>query len=448
MQNKLQQFNQKKIAFLGLGIENQSMLDFFVREEVNAKFSIYDTRTEKEIGDRFTRFKNQPNINLHLQAEENDLASYDYIFRSPGFPLFTENLQKAKEAGVQVTSAMKLFFDLCPSQNIIAVTGSKGKGTSSSLIHTILNQAGIQNYLGGNIGVAPFSFIQDIKETDWVVLELSSFQLEDMEQSPHIAVITNLSEEHLKPADPNNPNYHKSMSDYVRAKLNILKHQQKGDYTVLNEKFKGSTMLFVRGKDYLIGRGKRIYFGASSIQSRLIGNYNKENIGAAVEVAKILKIKNSDIKKAVLNFKGLPHRIEFTREVSGVKYYDNSFATTPEATMADLESFVEPVILFLGGADKGSSFLSMAKAIVKKNIKYIVLLDGEASNKINQELLASGFPAHKITRVSSMAEGVKIASREASAGDIVLLSTACASFGMFRNYKERGDIFQKEVNKI
>ena len=448
MKEKLQQLNNKKIAILGLGIENYALLKFLLENKVTSVFDIYDLRTEAEIGERFDSIKNTKNINLHLQSEDNDFSSYDLIFRSPGFPLFTENLIEARDKGVEVSSAMKLFFELCPTKNIIGVTGSKGKGTTASLIQAILKQANITSFLGGNIGIAPFSFITEIKEFDWVVLELSSFQLEDMDASPHIAIITNLSEEHLKPADPLNPNYHKTENDYAKAKLNILKYQQKGDFAILNENFKDKPLFFNRGKENNLGKGKRIYFGTSALASKLIGNYNKENIAAAASVAKILDIKIAVAKQAILNFKGLEHRIEFCREVKGVKYYDNSFATTPEATMADLDSFIEPIILFLGGADKGSSFEALSKDIVKRQVKSIVLLDGVASNKINQELLASGFPSHKIVQVNSMFEAVKVASDEAIAGDVVLLSTACASFGMFKNYKERGDLFQMEVEKL
>ncbi len=448
MEKKLVKLNNKKIAILGLGIENLSLLKFLLKNKVNSIFHIYDQRELSKLNKRFVFFKDKKNISFHKQKDVNNFNSYDLIFRSPGFPLFEEGLIEAKNNGATISSAMKLFFEICPTKNIIGVTGSKGKGTTSSLIHEILKQAQKTSFLGGNIGVAPFDFIYKLKSDDWVVLELSSFQLEDFDESPKIAVITNLTEEHLRPADPVNPNYHKTMNDYIRAKFNILKYQKKGDWAVLNESFKDKPMFFLKIKENKPGKGKRVYFSKSTLASKLIGNYNKENIAAAVEVAKIIGIKTVQIRRAVAKFRGLPHRIEFIREVKGVKYYDNSFATTPEATMADLDSFLEPIILFLGGADKGSNFFSLARLIVKKNIKFIILLSGAASNKINQELLASGFPSHKIAKVESMVEAVKRASKEARPGDVALLSTACASFGMFKNYKERGDKFQEEVKKI
>ncbi len=448
MNEKLARLRAKKIAFLGLGIENLALFSYLQNERLEAEYHVFDTRKKEELAGRLEGIANVDGIIFHVQDDKEDYSGFDILFRSPGMPLFKQSLLKAKEKNIEISSAMKLFFELCPTKNIIGVSGSKGKGTTSSLIHHILSQASFEVFLGGNIGVAPFSFIDEIKEDSWVVLELSSFQLEDFVRSPKIAVITNLYEEHQKPADPLNPNYHRSMTDYAKAKLNLLKFQEKGDWAVLNEDFKSKPIFFSRGKDYALGRAKRVYFNRSELHSKLIGKYNKENIAAAVEVAHILGIKSGLVRQAVASFRGLPHRIEYVREVKGVKYYDNSFATTPEATMADLDSFVEPIILFLGGADKGSSFLMLAKTIVRKNVKYIVLLDGEASPRIHQELLASGFPTHKIGQASSMAQGVQSAAAQAKAGDIVLLSTGCASFGMFKNYKERGDQFQEEVKKL
>ncbi|PLX26713.1 UDP-N-acetylmuramoyl-L-alanine--D-glutamate ligase [Candidatus Parcubacteria bacterium] len=448
MNEILAKLNKKKIAILGLGIENLAMLEYFEKQGLEARIDIFDMRPEKELNGRIKNLEKNEKYKLIKQSDENNFSTYDIIFRSPGFPLFKENLVQAKEAGVIISSAMKLFFELCPSKNTIGVTGSKGKGTTSSLIANILEQAEIPVLLGGNIGVAPFSFIDEIREDSWVVLELSSFQLEDLENSPHIAVITNITEEHLRPADPMNPNYHKSIDDYARAKLTILRHQVKGDWAVINENLKDKAPFFYRGKENKLGNAKRIYFSKSEYSSKLIGAYNKENIGAATEVAKILKIKPSLTKKAVANFHGLPHRIEYVKEVAGVKYYDNSFATTPVATINDINCFVEPIILILGGADKGSSFKNLGKETAKKNVDSVILLLGEASPHINQELLSAGFPSHKIYKVKSMTEAVKKAQAISKAGFVVLLSTACASFGMFNNYKERGDKFQEEVKKL
>ncbi|MBU1062945.1 UDP-N-acetylmuramoyl-L-alanine--D-glutamate ligase, partial [Patescibacteria group bacterium] len=187
-----------------------------------------------------------------------------------------------------------------------------------------------------------------------------------------------------------------------------------------------------------------IYFEKSELQSKLIGEHNKENIMAAVEVAKIIKIKQEVIKKAVANFKGLPHRIELVKNARGVKYYDDSFATMPDSTIIALKSFDQPIIILLGGADKGANFKQLAKEI-KKKCKFVILLDGTATQRIKKELINSGFSKEKIKTFSNINQAVKEAFKIAVANDIVLLSTACASFGMFKNYKERGDLFKQAV---
>jgi UDP-N-acetylmuramoylalanine--D-glutamate ligase len=362
----------------------------------------------------------------------------------------------------ELTSPMKLFFDLSPSKNIIGVTGTKGKGTTASLIYEILKRAGKKTWLGGNIGVAPFSYIDKIKKNDWVVLELSSFQLEDMTVSPKIAVITNLYPEHLKPADPNNPNFHKTLADYWGAKWNIAKYQKKGDKAVLNYELRIKNHE-LKSKIYTFSARNQkadcfwldeneikcktnAHNSLFIIRTSLLGEHNKENVGAAVAVAKIAGVKNEIIKKAVADFKGLPHRLELAGEFKGVKYYDDSFATTPESTIIALKSFVAPIILLLGGADKGSDFTELAKEI-KNRVKFVVLLNGKATAGIKKILAEAGYEDTKMKLVDNIEEAVKIARAEAETDDVVLLSTACASFGMFKNYKERGDLFKREVLK-
>jgi UDP-N-acetylmuramoylalanine--D-glutamate ligase len=335
------------------------------------------------------------------------------------------------------------------------VTGTKGKGTVSALIYEILKKAGKKVWLGGNIGIAPFEFLDKIKKDDWVVLELSSFQLEDIEVSPKIAVITNFYKEHLSSADPNNPNYHRSMKRYWNAKMNIVKWQKRGDKVVINKKLEIRNLKF--------GRGKKIFFTKLELPSKLIGEHNKENIAAAVEVAKIIGIKKDIIKKAVKQFKGLEHRLELVKTIRGIKYYNDSFATTPESVITALNSFKEPIILLAGGAEKKSDFKKLARVIKKKvhpvkpneagakqfnRVKFVVLLNGEATLRLKKELIQSGFFGKNIKLVYNMIEAVRVARKNASSGNIILLSPACASFGMFKNYKERGNLFKKEVEKI
>lgn len=429
----IKQLNNKKIAILGWGIENIALVKYIQKNNVKCEIVIFDKRD----------FIKLPKNIMGSLGEKNwrEYAKFDIFFRSPGWPLFCPLVKRLKKEGALVSSPMQLFFELCPTKNIIGVTGTKGKGTTSSLIYEIIKKAKKQVWLGGNIGIAPFEFIQKIKKTDWVVLELSSFQLEDLTISPHIAVITNFYPEHLAPADPNNPNYHRTLKDYLLAKLNIIKWQGSGDKAVLNYE---SRVLGI--KNYKL-RSKKLFFKKSDLKSQLIGEHNKENIAAAAEVAKIVGIKENIIAKAVKDFKGLEHRLEFVREIKGVKYYNDSFATTPESTITALQSFSAPVVLLAGGADKDSDFSVLAREI-KKRVKFVVLLDGQATPRLQKLLLKIGFLATKMKIVYNIKDAVKLAREKSTNGDIVLLSTACASFGMFKNYKERGKLFKEEIIKL
>jgi len=359
------------------------------------------------------------------------------MFRSPGWPIACPGVQKALEAKRMLYSSMKLFFDLCPTKNIIGVTGTKGKGTTSSLIVAILKQAKKRVWLGGNIGTAPFEFIDKIKKDDYVVLELSSFQLEDLHKSPHIAVLTNFSPEHLAPADPNNPNFHKNLKSYLEAKSQIFIHQAKNDFLILNSKFKiqNSKLPF---------NSKCIIFNKSEMASGLPGEHNKENIAAALEVAKILKIDERMVAKAVKNFKGLEHRIEKAGEKNGVVYYDDSFATIPDSAVIALKSFNQPIVLLAGGADKGANFKNFAKEI-KKRVKFLVLFKGVGSERIIIELENINYTKENYKIVDNIKKAMELVDEKVQSGDIVLLSPGCASFGVFKNYKERGNLFKEAI---
>jgi UDP-N-acetylmuramoylalanine--D-glutamate ligase len=430
----------KKIAILGLGIENQALVMYVLKKKIKCEITICDKRDKKEFGSKYKKFKN---LKWQLGKDFNkNLDKFDVLFRAPGWPIKCPGIQKAlKRCKTELSSPMQLFMELCPTKNIIGVTGTKGKGTVSSLIYQILKKAGKQVWLGGNIGIAPFEFIEKIKKNDWVVLELSSFQLEDMTISPHIAVLNNFTREHLAPADPNNPNYHKSLKVYWEAKANIFKWQKKGDFLISNFEFLISKQIL---NSKFKTKGTIIYFNKSDLPSKLVGEHNKENIAAAVEVAKIVGVRDEVIKKAVASFKGLEHRIEFIGEVGAVKYYDDSFATIPESAIIALKSFISPIILLAGGADKGANFKQFAREI-KRCVKFLVLLNGKATPRLKTELIKIGYPKNQMILVDDIKNAVIKAKQKALVGDIVLLSTGCASFGMFKNYKERGDLFKKEV---
>lgn len=416
----LQKLNGKKIALLGLGLDNQAVLKLLKEQKIKAAITVKDARQDP-------------------QGFNKNLYKFDILFRSPGWPLFCPGITEARKKGkTEIINPLSLFLKLCPTKNIIGVTGTKGKGTTATLIYQILKNAKKKVWLGGNIGLSPLSFLNKIKPTDYVVLELSSFQLEDLASAPKIAVITNLYKEHLAPADLHNPNYHHSFNKYWQAKLNIAK-KPGNHYLIANESLKNKLS---REK---LAR-KLIFFTASDTASRLVGDYNKKNIAAALAVARVLKIKEASAKKTIANFKNLEHRLELVTEIKQVKYFDNSFSTTPESTCLDLDSFSAPIIQIAGGADKGANFKNLAKKI-KAKVKFLILLPGQGTIKIKKELKAVKFSPEKIKEVADMKEAVKIAKQKAAAGDIVLLSTACASFGIFKNYKERGNLFKQYVRQ-
>ena len=431
--NKLQ---NKKICILGYGIENKALVSFLISKKISCEITICDANR----GVRHPVGCRTPFVGWRLGKNyDKNLSDFDIIFRIAGYPLFSEKIKKAKKTGTEISSPAKLFFEFCPTKNIIGITGTKGKGTTASLIFTILKKAGKRVWFGGNIGVPIFSFFEKIKENDWVVLELSSFQLEDLKISPRFAVFTNFYKEHLAPADPNNPNYHKTLSSYWKSKTNIFLWQNKDGILIANEKIKNK----IKNQ----GKGKKIYFTKSNLPSQLIGKHNKENIAAAVLIAEQIKISQKIIASAVASFKGLEHRLEFAGERAGIKFYDDSFSTTPENTIAALNSFDQPIILLAGGADKGSDFKALAK-LIKQKAKLVILFEGKSSPRLKKELEKIKYQKEKIKSANSMPTAILIATKEMETRDIILLSPGCASFGIFKNYKERGNLFKQEVNKI
>lgn len=349
----------------------------------------------------------------------------------------------------EVKTITREFFAKCPAP-IIGVTGSKGKGTTSSLIYEILKSAGITAHLLGNIGRPALDELNQIKPSDVVVFELSSFQLWDLDKSPHIAVVLMIEPDHL--------DIHKDLSEYLQAKQNIARWQVSEDFVVHHPTNQHS--LFVAQ----VGLGSKQAFlttdGANIVDSKLlineqticsisdfglIGPHNHENIAAAVTAAWHYTQDAKAIAKAISNFKGLEHRLQTVATKAGVTYIDDSIATTPSAAMAAINSFESPKILILGGSDKGADFSGLAELIASKNVKQTILI-GAMADKIAGNLEGVGYK--NIARSESMAEAVKAAHEIASSGDVVILSPACASFDMFDNYQDRGQQFSAAVASI
>lgn len=445
MHKDLKNLIGKKIAILGLGIDNFALVKYLLNEKINCVITICDAQSEEDLGPKFEFLKNKKNIAWRLGANtDRNFDGFDVLFRSPGWPMFDPEISKAARMGVRIDSAIRLFLKICPSRRIIGVTGTKGKGTTAALINEILHWAGKKTWLGGNIGVAPFNFIYRVRKTDWVVLELSSFQLEDMDLSPPIAVITNFSREHISPADPHNPNYHRNVFEYWAAKLNIIKWQKRKDFAVINYKLKNK--LKKETRRFKFGAGRKIYFTKVDLTTKMIGRHNQENIAAALAVAKLAGIDLEIAKQAAASFKGLEHRLESVAMIDEVRYFNDSFATTPESAITALRSFREPIILLAGGADKGADFHYLAE-ITKRKARFIILFRGKATPRLKRSLLAAGITRSRIRQVDSMKSAVILAKKKALPGDVVLLSPACASFGLFKNYKERGQQFKEYVKK-
>ncbi len=430
----------KNIVVVGLGIENLALVDYLGKQKLKASLTIFEGRPAVALGERVARLKRFKHIQWRFnEARPERLTDYDIIIKSSGAFFSPAERQRTSKAGTRIVSALQLFLDICPSKNIIGVTGTKGKGTTSSLIAAILKKAGRRVFLGGNIGIAVFDFLARVRKSDWIVLELSSFQLEDMQPNPRIAVFTNLSPEHLAPADASNPNYHVSYKAYWGAKFNLARYQSAQGIIIAD-----SSLAVRLHKEKLAGR--LILSEASALKSRLPGEHNQRNIALAAAAARYAGIKEAMIAKAVASFKGLPYRLEKIASRNGIDYYNDSFSTTPASTITALKAFDRPIILIAGGADKGSDFSTLARAI-KAHSKSVILFKGAALEKLKTALARINYPRTAIKIAGSMKEAITQARHETKAGDIILLSPACASFGIFKNYKDRGEQFNRFASR-
>jgi UDP-N-acetylmuramoylalanine--D-glutamate ligase len=352
----------------------------------------------------------------------------------------------------KVTSNTDEFMRVCPTKNIIGVTGTKGKGTTSSLIAKMLEAAGKRVHLGGNIGIPPLDMLRgNIQPDDWVVLELANFQLIDIKHSPRIGVCLMIAPEHL--------NWHKGMPEYIAAKSQLFAHQTLRDtaiYYADNETSHHIASASPGAKiPYYANPGAYIEDNHIVIdnqqicrvdQLKLLGQFNWQNACAAVTAVWQVVQDPIAIKSVLTTFGGLEHRLEFVREVEGVSYYDDSFGTTPETAIVAIESFKQPKVIILGGSDKGASFDELAKAVVGHNVRQVVVI-GDTAPRIAKALKDQGFDA-VIPGGVTMPEIVKTAAEAAKSGDVVLLSTASASFGLFANYKDRGEQFKLAVGAL
>ena len=461
--NKLQEFEQfikfRKVAIIGLGVSNIPLIDYLY--EKKAKVTVFDERDIKKIPKEIIDKINKYEFEYYFGENCLDkLNGFTLVFRSPScLPTRTE-LKMEEEKGAIVTTEIEMLMKMCPCKTI-GVTGSDGKTTTTSLINAILKEGGYNTYLGGNIGTPLFTKLSEMKPEDIVVLELSSFQLMGMEISPDIAVITNVTPNHL--------NIHKDYQEYIDAKKNIFKFQNEDDILVLNydneitrecaKEAKGK-VIFFSGKEKLddgyIVDEKVIKECNEKIRKHILntrdvilrGEHNFENIATAIAATNTLV--DIDIAvNAVKNFKPVEHRLEFVREINKVKWYNDSVSSSPTRTIAGLQSFDEEIVLIAGGYDKNLDYTPIAKPIIK-NVKVLILL-GQTSEKIFdavKEELEVENKKMDIYMCDSLEQTINLAKKVAKPNQIVLFSPASASFEIFKNFADRGNQFNKLVNNI
>ena len=454
----LESLHGYSIAVIGMGVSNTPLIRMFLR--AGLKVTVCDKAPRERVEEQAAELESL-GAKLHLGPGYLDrLARFDLIFRTPGLSPNTPELREAAERGSIVTSEMELFFQMCPCK-IIGVTGSDGKTTTTTLISEFLKEAGYNVYVGGNIGKPLLPDVAGMTPEDMVVVELSSFQLMSMGQSPNVAVFTNLSPNHL--------DYHHTMEEYTAAKINIFRYQEPGDRAIFNydnditralSKQAPAAVMLVSRKQSL-EEGVYLRDGAiwltNEIGSREVlpladiqipGVHNIENYMAAIAAVDGL-VPDKKVRAVAQRFTGVEHRIELVRELDGVKYYNDSIGTSPTRTMACLDSFNQKLILIAGGYDKGVPFTQLGVEIIKK-VKTLILT-GDTAPAIRKAVEeAEGYrdSGLKLIETEDLSAAVAAAQGAAVAGDVVVLSPACAAFDRFKNFMERGRIFKELVNAL
>ncbi len=449
----------KKAAVLGIGVSNTPLIHMLLRAGV--KVTACDKRRREDFDGRIDELESLGAAVCLGEDYLEHLEGQDVIFRTPGMRPDLPQLTAAVERGSVLTSEMEVFFQVCPCP-IIAVTGSDGKTTTTTIIAELLKAAGKTVYLGGNIGKPLLPDVKMMEPTDFAVVELSSFQLMTMERSPHIAVVTNLAPNHL--------DVHKSMEEYIGAKKNIFLHQSGLDRVILNADnaitasfapaAPGNVILFSRRSE---PEGDAVFYRDNAIWRKdgggehlilrredilLPGDHNVENYMAAIAAVKD-HVPADVIRSFAAEFSGVEHRIELVRTLNGVRYYNDSIASSPTRTMAGLKCFPEKVILIAGGYDKHIPFDDLGPAITT-HVKHLVLT-GNTASKIRKAVESAPDYSEDnpvIEEYEDFKEAVLAAHRAAKAGDVVILSPACASFDKFRNFMERGNTFKRIVQEL
>jgi len=451
-----------RIGIVGWGIEGQSAYRYFgpdneyliCNEEPRDDFPPQSDRLRVQ----FVNQRRTPGLTGNVSdlaylagIEDCDKIVYSPTARKNLEKLFPDNNPFWEKA----TTDRHIFFEKVKTKNIIGVTGTKGKGTTSTLIAKMLEAAGNKVFLGGNIGRSVLDFVTEVTENDWVVLELANFQLYKFPYSPHIGVCLMIAEEHM--------DWHPDMVDYVDAKTNLFRHQTEGDIAIYlagnehSEKAAG----YSKGKKipYFAAPGARVREDGMIVigedeteiiktgELKLIGKHNWQNVCAAITAVWQVSQEVEPLRQVLTSFSGLEHRLELVRELDHVSYYDDSFGTTPDTAIVALQAFSQPAVIILGGSDKGIPFDRLADEVAGKDRVRHVIAIGKTGPKIAQLLRERNFT--NITEgLEKMPDIVAEAHAKTQPGDVVLLSTGCASFGLFKDYKDRGNQFKEAVKAL
>lgn len=437
---------KKNILILGFAREGRNSL-IFLRKLFPEKFIGIGDRSEFKKLDKESQKLIKSDKKTKLYLGENylkNLRKYDIILKTPGIPFHLKELELAGKKGVIIASQTGIFLENCPG-TIIGVTGTKGKSTTASLIHNILKEAGLKTELVGNIGKPVLSFLFKAKKENFYVYELSSHQLFDIKRSPKVAVFLNVFPEHL--------DYYRDFKEYAFAKGNITKFQNKNDYLVFNAKNKIVKEIAEKSKARKMDLNSLKLEKIIKIKDiPLKGEFNLQNVKAAAMVGKLLGLNNRTVAEGIRKFKPLPYRLEFIGRYKGIEFYNDALATIPEATIVALDALGNDVqTIMLGGFERNIDFSKLAERISKSKIETIILFP-TTGMKIWQAVkkefkkkkiknLPSGFP------VNDMREAIKISYRKTKKNKICLLSTASSSFSIFKDYKEKGDLFKKYVKE-
>jgi len=448
----------KKVFVLGIGVSNLPALNFF--GGCGAIVTACDMKTEDMFPEEVLKTVNTVCDNCYFGEDYLDhLDEADIIVKSPGINPAIRQIAEARKNGKEITSEIEIFMSLCPCK-MIAVTGSDGKTTTTTLIYKILSEEGYRCYVGGNIGTPLLDKVEEMRPDDMVVLELSSFQLMNMRVSPHVAVITNITPNHL--------DYHKDMTEYVDAKMQIFINQSETGKLVVNRdnsitasfagKQKGSVEFFSRrynDADAIVSDGWICYKGEKIVRTgdiRIKGVHNLENYLAAT-AATMEFVDKESIENVAKNFGGVEHRMEFVRHLDGVNFYNDSIGSTPTRTIAGLEAHDGDIVLIAGGKDKNLDYTDLGR-VIKRKVKVLVLV-GATSDKIEASVREAfgDSPCIPIIRQDNYEDAVKgafaLARGIRKKEDVaVIMSNASTSFDMFKNFEERGNVYKSIVNSL